>query len=111
MQESGEKKQALSRYQQIYAVVDRIPFGQVATYGQIAGFVPGCTARMVGYAMAALPADTKVPWHRVVNHQGKISARKNGVGDIVQRKLLMLEGIEFDWHRRLDFGRYLWRGP
>ena len=62
-------------YGRIYAVVHHIPPGQVATYGQIARMVGRCTARAVGYAMAALPCDTDVPWHRVINSQGKISPR------------------------------------
>ena len=62
-------------YERIYAVVHHIPPGQVATYGQIARMVGRCTARAVGYAMAALPCDTDVPWHRVINSQDKISPR------------------------------------
>ena len=41
-------------YERIYAVARQIPAGQVATYGQIAAIVGSCTARMVGYAMAAV---------------------------------------------------------
>ncbi|NLO75258.1 MAG: MGMT family protein, partial [candidate division WS1 bacterium] len=41
-------------YDRIYAMVRLIPPGRVTTYGRIAELVGGCTARMVGYAMAAL---------------------------------------------------------
>ncbi len=62
-------------YQLIYATVRQIPRGHVATYGQIAELagLPR-QARQVGYALHALPEKTTVPWHRVVNPQGKISA-------------------------------------
>ncbi|MCA9691294.1 MAG: MGMT family protein, partial [Myxococcales bacterium] len=52
-------------YARIYRLVDRIPRGRVATYGQIAAFadLPG-RARQVGYALAALPNGSPLPWHR-----------------------------------------------
>ncbi len=95
----------------IYAVVLQIPFGQVATYGQIAKIVGGCTPRMVGYAMAALDRGADVPWQRVINHKGRISARKSGPGGIIQRKLLEMEGIEFDGNGGLDLKKFRWKGP
>jgi methylated-DNA-protein-cysteine methyltransferase-like protein len=90
-------------------VVRLIPPGQVATYGQIAEIVGGCTARMVGYAMAACPDDT--PWQRVVNAQGKVSPRADHWGAEVQRQRLIEEGIEFDADYRMDLARVRWRGP
>ncbi len=47
--------------EKIYQVVAVVPRGQVATYGQIANIV-GCSPREVGYAMAALPPASTVPW-------------------------------------------------
>ncbi len=96
-------------YARIYAVVRLIPPGQVATYGQIAAIVGKCTARMVGYAMAACPDDT--PWQRVVNAQGKVSPRADHWGSEVQRLRLIDEGIEFDAEHRLDLARLRWPGP
>jgi methylated-DNA-protein-cysteine methyltransferase-like protein len=61
----------MSRYQLIYSVIKRIPRGRVATYGQIAEIAGiGGHARQVGYALHALPSDSGVPWHRVVNSFG-----------------------------------------
>jgi methylated-DNA-protein-cysteine methyltransferase-like protein len=61
----------------IYAVVKEIPIGRVATYGQIAAIVsPGLPARIVGFALHGLSEGTDLPWHRVINSQGKISYRK-----------------------------------
>jgi len=101
-----KKNTAQGKYDQIYAAVSRIPFGQVATYGQIAGIIEGATARMVGYAMAALPNGSDVPWQRVINCNGKISKRKGGMGEVIQRKLLVYEGVWFDRQGRIDLAKY-----
>ncbi len=95
-------------YERIYAQVRRIPKGKVATYGQIARIVGRCTARMVGYAMAALRGRTDVPWQRVINFQGGISPRACGDGSVRQRKLLEREGIRFNSRGRLDLKKYRW---
>lgn len=99
-------------YERIYAVARQIPPGWVSTYGQIAAIVGrGCTARQVGYAMAALSGDEQgVPWQRVINSQGEISLRP-GEGGARQRQLLEAEGVEFDAQGRTDFERFGWEGP
>ena len=98
-------------YERVYAVVRQIPPGKVATYGQIAGIVDGCTARMVGYAMSALNAESDVPWQRVINAQGKISPRGGGDGLLRQRLLLEDEGVHFSQAGRVDFKQVRWDGP
>ena len=93
-------------------MVRRIPRGRVATYGQIAGLVPGCSgARQVGYALHALPEGSLVPWHRVINAQGVISLR--GSGAITQQIRLDRDGVVVLAGGRIDLGRYRWRpkGP
>jgi methylated-DNA-protein-cysteine methyltransferase-like protein len=98
-------------YEKIYSVVRQIPPGKVATYGQIAKIVDRCTARMVGYAMAALPSNFDVPWQRVINHRGEISRRSHGDGSLRQRKLLEKERIIFDPKGRVDLKKVRWAGP
>lgn len=98
-------------YERIYAVVRQIPAGKVTTYGQVAAMVGGCTARMVGYAMAALPDGSDVPWQRVINRQGKVSPRSSGLGSARQRQLLEAEGVTFDAQHRVDFDQVGWSGP
>jgi methylated-DNA-protein-cysteine methyltransferase-like protein len=90
--------------------VRRIPRGRVATYGQIAALagIPN-GARQVGYAMHALPAGSRVPWHRVINAQGAISLRANGSADRKQRAMLEREGVRFDAAGRIDLVRWRWR--
>ena len=94
-------------------MVRRIPAGKVTTYGRIAELVGGCTARMVGYAMAALKRGTApdVPWQRVINAKGKISVHGDGFGNAIQRAILEDEGVEFDANGRVDLSRFGWFGP
>lgn len=97
-----------SIYDRIYATVRRIPEGRVATYGGIARRVGGCTPRQVGYAMAALPAGSDVPWHRVINSRGEVSPRKSGYGASLQREFLEEEGVYFNRADRVDLARFGW---
>jgi methylated-DNA-protein-cysteine methyltransferase-like protein len=82
----------------------------VATYGQIARLagLPG-HARQVGYALAALPDGVSVPWHRVVNAKGEISARGEPHYEIRQRQLLERERVGFDEKRRIPLRRFQWK--
>jgi methylated-DNA-protein-cysteine methyltransferase-like protein len=83
-------------YRRIYRVVQRIPKGRVATYGVVARLAgrPGA-ARTVGWALSALPDDADVPWWRVLNAAGRISLSDENHGAVVQRALLLREGIRF----------------
>ncbi len=94
-------------YQSIYDLVRQIPPGYVTTYGQIARMTGG-TARTVGFAMAALPTGSDVPWQRVINSQGKVSPRTDREGNILQSDLLEIEGIPFDHKRRINLNKYGW---
>jgi methylated-DNA-protein-cysteine methyltransferase-like protein len=98
------------RRTRIYQVVRRIPPGRVATYGQIAELagLPG-HARQVGYALAALPSGTAVPWHRVINARGEVSLRSSPGAELSQRMLLEREGVRFDARGRVALKRVAWR--
>ncbi|MFH1143365.1 MAG: MGMT family protein [Candidatus Eisenbacteria bacterium] len=106
---SGVK--GLGLYDRIYDVVALIPRGRVATYGQIAAIAGGCTPRMAGYAMAAVPFFVRIPWQRVINSRGCVSPRRHGEGHDDQRRLLEAEGIVFDRRARADLKRFGWPGP
>ena len=100
------------RYPRIYAIVRKIPQGRVATYGQVAAIEGSSTARMVGYALAALSnSDRNVPWQRVLNHAGTVSERSGGGGVTRQRRALESEGVLFDAKGRIDFDGVGWDGP
>ena len=100
-----------SLYERIYALVAQLPAGRVATYGQLARIEGRCTARMVGYAMAAVPEGRALPWHRVVNGRGSVSERRGGGGTSQQEALLRADGLLFDTRGRLDLDRVAWEGP
>ena len=96
-------------YQRIYRVVQRIPQGRVATYGQVASLAGlAGHARQVGYALHALPQDSVVPWHRVVNAAGGISTRATPGGELTQRLLLEKEGIRLDGKGRVRLDQLRW---
>jgi len=82
----------------------------VATYGQVAELagLPG-HARQVGYAMAALPSSTALPWHRVINAVGMVSRRKTPGEELSQRQRLEKEGIRFNPRGRMDLEKVRWR--
>jgi methylated-DNA-protein-cysteine methyltransferase related protein len=90
----------------VYAAVRRIPAGRMATYGQVAALVGHPrAARAVGGAMRRCPAG--VPWHRVVNAQGRISPRKRAASMLTQRMLLEREGVTMR-RGRVDLARHGW---
>ncbi len=99
------------RYQRIYNLVRQIPAGQVATYGQIAELAGlAGHARQVGYALFQVAPDSDIPWHRVVNAQGRISRSPQRQGsDEVQQVLLEQEQVVFDPEGRIDLKQYRWR--
>jgi methylated-DNA-protein-cysteine methyltransferase related protein len=102
-------------YRQVYAVVRRIPSGKVTSYGRIAQMLGAPNAaRAVGYALRALKDDdgrhSDVPWHRVINSQGRITIVNREAGAQQQAELLRAEGIVVDEQLRIDLSVYLWAG-
>ena len=95
-------------YKRLLAVVRRVPYGRVATYGMVSALAgyPG-QPRLAGYALRQ--AEDSVPWHRIVNARGEISPRARSDSVHLQRKLLEKEGIRFDESGRIDLERYRWR--
>ena len=96
------------RHEAVYTVVRRVPSGHVATYGQIARLAGSPrAARQVGYALAALPESTAVPWHRILNARGAVSLRR-GAGPDTQRIRLEREGVGFGLDGRVQLSEYGW---
>ena len=104
-----------SFYQKIYQIVKKIPKGKIATYGQIAmlcGSPRG--ARMVGWALHVLPEEKleEVPWHRVINREGRISTTCLEHPADIQAFLLKKEGvmvIKKNGNYFIDLKKFLWR--
>ncbi len=93
----------------VYSLIERIPFGYVATYGQIAKLAGWPkNARQVGRLLAQTPENRKLPWHRVINAQGKISQRRKPGYSDYQRLLLEEEGIKFSEANVIPLSRYQW---
>lgn len=95
-------------YERIYKVVNQIPRGQVATYGDVAAIVgDGCDGRIVGHALGALgPRSVQVAWQRVIGRNGKITT-----SGLHQPDKLAVEGVEFDERGYVLMNRFHWAGP
>ncbi|MEK6571496.1 MAG: MGMT family protein [Bacteroidota bacterium] len=104
----SRRPKAPDSYQTIWDVVRLIPKGKVATYGDIAnlcGLID--QARLVGYALHSIPANSNVPWHRVINSKGRISLPKVSGQYESQKRLLEKEGVVFV-RDKIDLDKYGW---
>jgi methylated-DNA-protein-cysteine methyltransferase related protein len=103
--------------ERIWKAVAEIPRGEVASYGGIARRVGvPRRARLVGRALKVAPATLKLPWHRVLNAQGRISLPAGSKAHCMQRRLLEEEGVVFRngradmaRDRGLDLDALLWK--
>ncbi len=94
----------------IYEAVKKIPYGKVATYGQIAALAGDeKMARAVGNALHKNPDPENVPCFRVVNSKGELAGEFAFGGSGAQAKLLRAEGIVVK-DGRVDLERFQWRG-
>lgn len=99
-----------SAFEKIYEVVKKIPYGQVATYGQVAELAGNKHwSRVVGYALHANLDPEHIPCYRVVNRLGEVSKAFAFGGENRQIALLEAEGIAFDENQRVDLNRYQWK--
>jgi methylated-DNA-protein-cysteine methyltransferase-like protein len=95
--------------ERVYKIVRRIPRGRVMTYGQIAYMLgEGYTPRTVGFVMHGAD-ESKTPWHRVINSQGKCSTGRIVLPPDKQQRLLEREGVQFDAAGRCDLEEVLWK--
>lgn len=95
----------------IKQLIKRIPRGKVMTYGQIAACAGNPqAARQVARVLHSSSRKDQLPWHRVINRQGRISFRPSD-GYELQKQLLEMEGVVFDTLGRIDFDKYLWFPP
>jgi methylated-DNA-protein-cysteine methyltransferase-like protein len=98
-------------FRRVYARVREVPRGRVATYGQIAALLGSPRAgRSVGWALRALEDGSGVPWHRVVDAQGRIRLAAHGGAAALQAALLRREGIVVSREGTVDLARFLWKG-
>lgn len=98
-----------SFHQRVLAVVKKIPRGKVAFYGQVAAMAGSPRgARQVVRTLHSSSKKEKLPWHRVINKQGKIALKPNQ-GYEVQKAMLEKEGIRFNLYDKIDLNRFGWR--
>jgi len=118
-------------FERVYRLVRQVPHGKVTSYGAIARMLGHPrAARTVGWALHSLPSSVSpseelppsvppsggderggdVPWHRVINSQGRISTSCREHSANLQRTLLEAEGIQFDERGYVDWDRFGWIG-
>ena len=99
----------MSFYEKAVNIIKAIPYGKVATYGQIA-FLAGSprSARQVSWVLHSSSEKNQLPWHRIINSRGAISL-KPGYGFELQKKLLEDENIVFNKKNCIDLDIYLWK--
>jgi len=105
-----KKTSDVNWYKSVWKVVSEIPSGHVLTYGEVARLsgMPRA-ARRVSQALRRAPRGINVPWHRVINSQGKISFPEDSSGWVRQKDLLEEEGVVF-LKGKIDLEQFGYRG-
>jgi len=109
-------------FETVWDIVRQIPAGRVSSYGQIASMIPPAAdadgrrqrrlaPRWVGTALRKTPPGKHIPWHRVINSQGRISFPAGSHQAKLQRRLLEMEAVPFDARGQVDFKQVGWQGP
>jgi len=93
-------------FNKVYALVDEVPEGSVASYGMIASLIPGVGPRQVARAMRTAPEG--LPWQRIITASGAMADHS---GAEKQRRLLKKEGVTFKKNAAVDWASHRWRGP
>ena len=96
-------------FDRVYRIVTKIPYGKVATYGDIA---EACgirsSARTVGWALNGAK-DSGLPCHRVVNRFGALTGRMHFGSHDLMEELLRSEGVQFTKDGFVDLDKHLWK--
>lgn len=96
--------------ERVIEIIQGIPAGRVMTYGQVAAAAGSPRgARQVVRVLHSMSAKYNLPWHRIINAQGGISAPADVESKgIYQRELLEMEGITFSVDGKIDLTEYRW---
>ncbi len=97
-------------FRQVYAVVRKIPYGRVTSYGAIARYLGSKgSARMVGWALNSSKYNLRqLPAHRVVNRNGLLTGKRAFGGQNTMRELLLSEGVRIEEDKILNFKEIFW---
>lgn len=79
----------------VYQLVEKVPPGNVTTYGDIARILGLKTPRQVGWILHRNPSHRQTPCHRVVFSDGRLSGQFAFGGADAQRRWLASEGVTF----------------
>lgn len=94
----------------IINLIAQVPEGKVATYGQIAALAGSPrSARQVSRLLHSCSQKYQLPWHRIINSQGKISIPEDMPQHQEQVNRLLKEGVELGLNKRVDLKRHQWR--
>lgn len=97
----------------VVKMVESIPYGKVASYGQIGVFAQMPRgARQVGWILNSTERDGEldISWWRVVNNQGRISIKGSGKNTpALQKKLLEKESLQINDKLEFDIEKYRWK--
>lgn len=89
---------------EILSVVEEIPEGKVATYGQVARLIGReKNARLVGRVLSMAEFYGSYPCHRVVNHAGRLAPSFRE-----QKNLLEAEGVPMKNEIQVDLKASHW---
>ena len=96
-------------FDKVYAVVKKIPYGKVTTYGCIAEYCGIRSAsRTVGWALNSAGA-SGLPCHRVVNRYGALTGKIHFGSPDLMEDLLRSEGITFNKDGCVNMDKHLWK--
>jgi methylated-DNA-protein-cysteine methyltransferase-like protein len=95
----------------VYWLVQQVPRGRVATYGQIATYAGSPrAARAVGNLMRdSLRNGVELPWQRIINASGGISYKGDVARAELQRRLLIDEGVQLNHRNRCELDECRWQ--
>lgn len=96
--------------ERVLKLIQKIPTGKVATYGQIAALAGKPQgSRAVAWLLHSCSESHRLPWQRVLNSKGKISFPAGSKEHRKQKMLLKDEGVVFTKNETLDLSLYQWK--
>lgn len=96
----------IKTFEKIYQIVSKIPKGKVMTYKQIADILSLKNPRIIGFALKANKDPEKIPCHRVVASNGKLTGYAYG-GISEKKKILKKESVIFKNEEKIDLEKSL----
>jgi methylated-DNA-protein-cysteine methyltransferase-like protein len=95
----------------VISIVRQVPYGMVASYGQIAAYTGiARAARQVGWTLNRIEGRVEVPWWRIVNNAGRISIKNTEFNTpLLMKQMLEHEGLKIAADYTFDIEKYRFR--